>query len=196
MANLIKQQYPRITKLRAITTGTHQSLDDKVMSYQPYESNENYIKFLKFQHQFMNKVAPLYQSQQLTKVFYNLQSRCRLNYLKLDLADFNQSVTAVNDNEMNTLSLPAAIGWLYVIEGSKLGAAILAKEVGKLNLTGEYGARFLAGPGNGRGSAWREFMQSVESIELSDQEEQMMLDGALNAFMYVHSCVDNVLARN
>jgi len=191
---MIKQQYPRMTKLRAITTDSHQSLDDKVMSCQPFENNENYVKFLKFQHKLMEKVAPLYRNKQLITVFNDLNSRCRLNYLEQDLADFKQLVPANGNDEINALSLPAAIGWLYVIEGSKLGAAVLGKEVGKLNLSGEFGARFLAGPGNGRGNAWREFMQCVESIELSEQDEIKMLDGALNAFIYAHSCVDNVLA--
>ena len=195
MGNIASKQYPRITQLRAITTDTHQSLDDKVMSYEPLESNENYINFLRFQHKLMEKVAPLYQNKQLTTVFNDLGSRCRLNYLELDLTDFNQPVSSINNDEVNALSLPAAIGWLYVIEGSKLGAAILAREVGKLNLTGEFGARFLAGPGSGGGSAWREFMQSVELLDFSESEEKTKLDGAKDAFLYAHHCVDNVLAN-
>ncbi len=195
MTNIVKQQYPRMTKLRSVTTDSHQSLDDKVMSFKPFDSNENYIKFLNFQYRLMAKVAPLYQSKQLISVFNDLTSRCRLDYLKQDLIDFKQSISTGENNELNALSLPAAIGWLYVIEGSKLGAAVLAKQVGKLDLSDEFGARFLAGPGNGRGNAWREFMKSVESVNLSEQEEETMLEGALNAFNFAHTCIDNGLEQ-
>src|SRR3546814_7478223 len=44
----------------------------------------------------------------------------------------------------DVVDIPAALGWLYVAEGSNMGAALLRKEAAKIGLSDNHGARHLA----------------------------------------------------
>ncbi len=65
------------------------------------------------------------------------------------------------------------MGWLYVVEGSNLGAAFLLKDAAKLGLGEEFGARHLAGAPEGRGLHWRTFTAALDEIELTEEEERV-----------------------
>jgi protein TonB len=64
------------------------------------------------------------------------------------------------------------MGWLYVAEGSNLGAAFLLKEAVKLNLSGSFGARHLAGAPEGRGLHWRTFTAALDSSQQQEMSDQ------------------------
>ncbi|MGG2475716.1 biliverdin-producing heme oxygenase, partial [Rhizobium sp. BR5] len=83
--------------------------------------------------------------------------------------------------------LPEAMGWLYVVEGSNLGAAFLLKDAAKLGLTEEFGARHLAGAPEGRGLHWRTFTAALDEISLTVEEEERVVAGAEAAFRAVHA---------
>ena len=70
------------------------------------------------------------------------------------------------------------MGWLYVVEGSNLGAAFLLKDAAKLGLGEEFGARHLAGAPEGRGLHWRTFTAALDEIELTEEEERRVVSGA------------------
>jgi len=52
----------------------------------------------------------------------------------------------------------------------------------RLHFSGEFAAHYLAGPGAGRGSAWRHLVQLIDTIELTQAQEQALIDGARQAF--------------
>ncbi|MBM7329458.1 biliverdin-producing heme oxygenase, partial [Agrobacterium sp. S2] len=83
--------------------------------------------------------------------------------------------------------LPEAMGWLYVVEGSNLGAAFLLKDAAKLGLDEEFGARHLAGAPEGRGLHWRTFTAALDEISLTVEEEERVVAGAEEAFRAVHA---------
>ena len=78
--------------------------------------------------------------------------------------------------------LGAALGWLFVSEGSKLGAAFLIKRVAALGLTEEVGARHLGEPAGGRAEGWKSFTRTLDGLELSAEQEADVDKGALAAF--------------
>jgi len=88
--------------------------------------------------------------------------------------------------------LPTALGWLYVAEGSNLGAAFLLKEVRKLGLSETFGARHLAGAPEGRGLHWKTFTITLDGVSLTDPEEERVVAGARTAFQRVQRSVNEV----
>ncbi|MCO7188092.1 MULTISPECIES: biliverdin-producing heme oxygenase [unclassified Pseudoalteromonas] len=191
MSNLRAEHYPRMSKLRTSTSAVHDQLDKKIMDQSPFASKEHYGLFLRYQYHLMNYVASLYQGDQLALMINNLKSRDRTEQLLADFQDLDmaQPTQIINNAQFNA-SLHESLGWLYVVEGSKLGAAVLAKEAKKLGLDSAFGARFLSGSGAGRGSHWRQFMQDIESLTLSEQQEQEMLSGAQAAFKFANQLVE------
>ncbi|MBQ4838987.1 biliverdin-producing heme oxygenase [Pseudoalteromonas luteoviolacea] len=191
MSSLKSSNYPRMSKLRTSTSSVHDQLDKKIMAQSPFDNKANYGQFLCYQYHLMKHVAALYQDAQLATIIPDLQARDRSAQLLADFQDLNMpQPAAIHMLSKLNASHYESLGWLYVIEGSKLGAAILAKEAEKLGLSDKYGARFLAGSEVGRGSHWRQFMQSIEKVELSEDQEQAMLAGAQAAFKFANALVE------
>ncbi|KAG0926111.1 hypothetical protein G6F68_010211 [Rhizopus microsporus] len=88
------------------------------------------------------------------------------------------------------LPLPAALGWLYVAEGSNLGGTILYKMAAKLGLDRDFGARHLAAHPDGAARHWREFTAALDAVPLSAEQEQQVIDAADAAFRSVHGHVE------
>ncbi|RWX75105.1 biliverdin-producing heme oxygenase [Neorhizobium lilium] len=186
------QPQTRIQRLKASTDGTHRQLDQRIMGADPFASRERYGLFLRVQHQFHADVAPLYRSTDLNRMLPGLGERCRLEALRQDLADITGNEADSLEGQADALDLPKALGWVYVAEGSNLGAAFLLKEAEKLGLSEEFGARHLAGHPAGRGLHWRNFVASFNALPLSEAEETEAAEGARAAFRRVHGLVDDI----
>ena len=175
----------RALKLRQGTADLHDNIDKSIMAKDPFANVDNYVQFLSLQYYFLKDVAALYEHSELSKHIDDLVSRRRLGLLKQDFADLERALPRSSLAPLidNNTDLATALGWLYVVEGSKVGAAMLGKQVqARLHYTGEFAARYLAGPGAGRGSAWRHLVQLIDNIELTQAQEQALIDGARQAF--------------
>lgn len=75
-----------------------------------------------------------------------------------------------------------ALGWLFVSEGSKLGAAFLIKRAVALGMNETFGARHLAEPAGGRAEGWKTFTRTLDGLVFSEQQEAEADKGALDAF--------------
>lgn len=181
----------RIQRLKALTTGTHDTLDKRIMRAEPFASRERYALFLDVQHRFHADVAPLYASSDLNRMLPGLAGRCRLEALRQDVADLGG---AAEDFEPTTgpLTPAAALGWVYVAEGSNLGAAFLRKEAAKIGLSDDFGARHLAGHPEGRGLHWRNFVTTYNGLPLTETQELEAAEGAKAAFRRVHDLVEEI----
>ena len=186
------QPQTRIQRLKTLTDGTHQQLDQRIMSADPFGSRARYALFLRVQHQFHADVAPLYGSAELNRLLPGLAERCRLEALQADVEDLTGSALAPLEGQAGGLDVPQALGWLYVAEGSNLGAAFLLKEAAKLGLSDAFGARHLAGHPAGRGLHWRNFVAAFNALPMADNEEMQAADGARAAFRRVHGLVDEI----
>ena len=100
-------------RLKEDTRNIHDSVDETVMSVRPFDSVENYIKFLNLQSVFHKIVDPIYKDPALNQSIENLASMTRYDAVLNDLKDLEQ--------QPNTFKakLPApmgakAIGWLLL----------------------------------------------------------------------------------
>ena len=108
-----------------------------------------------------------------------------------DLRDLEQTLPApVPMRLVPDLPLAEALGWLYVAEGSNLGATVLYKLAGQLGLDAGFGARHLAPHPEGAARHWRAFTTALDSVALTAEQEQQVIDAADAAFRSVHDHVE------
>jgi heme oxygenase len=177
----------RAKRLKAATAATHDRLDQAVMAATPFANRARYGRFLALQHRFHRDLAPLYARADLLALLPDLAERQRLDQVVADLEDLDLPSSPAAADAPVIDDLPTALGWLYVAEGSNLGAAILYKAVAPLGCDADFGARHLAGHPDGRAAHWRSFTAALDAVSLTDAEEERVVAGAVAAFARVRS---------
>lgn len=171
-------------RLKEENRTTHDSVDNLVMSVEPFKNNENYSKFLKLQSVFHKVVDDIYKDSTLNQKIPELSDMARYEAVLKDLQDLNSEPYEFQ-GEIPKPQGNQAIGWLYCAEGSNLGAAFLFKDAQqKLNFNAEIGATHLAPHPDGRGKHWREFVEYLNQLGLDTQAEDEAIQGAKDAFAF------------
>lgn len=184
----------RAKRLKAATGAVHEALDKRIMAARPFASRESYGRFLAVQQAFHGDLAPLYADPRLAGFISDLAARERLGAIAADMTDLGLPIPAAAVGVApDPADLPAALGWLYVAEGSNLGAAFLLKMAAELGLHGGFGARHLAWHPEGRAAHWRIFTAALDAVELSDAEEERAIAGGKAAFVRVRDLVERHL---
>ncbi|MBZ4691092.1 biliverdin-producing heme oxygenase [Cereibacter changlensis] len=175
----------RAERLRAATHSTHERLDAAIMAARPFASVDNYLRFLRLQHGFHRDVAPLYGDPVLNRLIPGLDRFGRLGAVARDLADLGRAPPIYGSPPAAPRTAGAALGWLYVVEGSNLGAAFLLKAARKMGLSEDRGASHMAEAPEGRAAHWRSFKDALNAAALSTAEEEQVVAGANAAFARV-----------
>jgi len=190
----------RAKRLREATREMHERLDKSIMMHKAFESLARYGLFVKVQHQFHREIDALYANQVLDKLLPDLWGRRRFDLIERDLVDLRVTVPSLDAPPAFASSteadLPTALGWLYVAEGSNLGAAFLLNEARKLGLSETFGARHLAGAPEGRGLHWKTFTVALDGVSLTGPEEERVIAGARAAFACVQRLVNEVFSAH
>jgi len=169
-------------RLKTETAAEHERMHQLMGKADIFATLAKYTQFTLSQYYFQLEVEHLFEQDQVSKLIPDLDIRGRSEQARLDLQDLQlnpQGQELVSKN----VQFPAALGWIYVSEGSTLGAAFLFKEAqNRLGLTAEHGARNLAAYPEGRAKVWKRFVQALNDAELSQQEQDQVVQGALDAF--------------
>lgn len=178
-------------RLRAETRKTHEGLDRFIMAADPFGSRVSYGKFLFVQHGLHRDVEALYSFKPLEEFVPGLTSRTRLAAVEKDLLDLNlpqpEYTQAPATEAFDVTDIPEALGWLYVVEGSNLGAAFLLKFAKKMGLSETFGARHLAEPPEGRAPYWRLVKAALDTTVLTPDEVSRSVVVANTAFANVRA---------
>lgn len=183
---------PSLSKrLKAHTHDTHENIDHLVMAKDFFKSVDRYRTFLKIQYCFHRDVDPLYGDARLRTLLPDLAERRRLPLIAADLADLGDTPPTY-DADMSVIDADeaTALGWLYVAEGSNMGAALLRREAAKLGLSDAFGARHLAPAAIGPAPHWRAFATALDAVPLDAAALTRADAGAVAAFARVRSLVD------
>lgn len=187
----------RARRLKSATRETHERLDKSIMMRNPFGSRERYGMFVNVQHQFHREIDALYANPVFDGMLPDLDGRRRLSLIAQDLADLGMPVPENGARPAFTsdlnIDVPTALGWLYVAEGSNLGAAFLLKEAVKLDLSETFGARHLAAAPEGRGLHWKTFIAALDSLDLEQTEDERVVAGGQAAFARVQALVETFL---
>lgn len=172
----------RSQRLNELTHAPHTELDALVKSHKPFDSRESFARFVVAQYLFQSELQALYNDPHLIAIVPDLAERCRAEHARLDLADLDTDVPEALPGALQNPTLGQALGWIFVSEGSKLGAAFLIKRAVTLELSDNFGARHLGEPAGGRAEGWKQFTRILDSLELSAEEETAAERGAVAAF--------------
>lgn len=173
----------RSQRLKAATAAIHDRLDARIMALDPFAARDRYVRFLRAQQAFHDALDPLYASPALRAELPDLAERERSDAIAADLRDIGLAPPPVPDApRVEAVDMSTALGWLYVAEGSSLGAAFLLKAAQKIGLDADYGARHLAGHPDGRAAHWRRFTARIDAIDMTDAQEERMFAAARDAF--------------
>ncbi|MGZ0717293.1 biliverdin-producing heme oxygenase [Pseudomonas palleroniana] len=173
----------RSQRLNQITHAPHAKLDALVKAHAPFETQANFARFVVAQYLFQSELVALYNDPQLIEIFPDLAERCRAEAARLDLGDLDTDVPAPVAGAVKNPSKAEALGWLFVSEGSKLGAAFLIKRAVGLGLSETFGARHLGEPAGGRAEGWKRFTRTLDGLVLNAEEEAAVEKGAIDAFV-------------
>lgn len=178
----------RAQSLRRLTYDTHARLDQAVMAQGIFQDRARFARFLRMQYRFHADIAPLHARADLLALFPDLAARPRLHRIAADLHALGSEVPSAGDDmQAASLSVPAALGWLYVAEGSNLGAAVILKLATPLGVDAHFGASHLAPAAEGVASHWRHFTTALDAVDLPAHAEADVVAGARAAFTRVHA---------
>ena len=184
----------RAKRLKSSSNGVHEGLDNAIMAAKPFSSRDTYAEFLRIQQLFHRDIAALYETPELTALVPDLLERRRINEVLTDLDDLGAEPAPADGPPRfvagEPVDVPTALGWLYVAEGSNLGAAFLIKAAAALGLSAEFGARHLAASPEGRANHWRSFTAALDAPEMTEEEEARVQAGTAAAFARVRGLVD------
>ncbi len=189
---------PLSIRLRTATQQVHERLDHSIMAAASFTTIEGYGRFVRVQWAFHRDVEALYLNPKLNDLLPGLSARRRLPLITQDLADLGLDLPdaggARHFGLERGLDVAEALGWLYVAEGSNLGAALLRKEAAKLGLSDDHGARHLAPAPEGAAEHWRAFTAALNAAPLTADGERRAVAGAEAAFARVQALVDATTA--
>ncbi|MES2532144.1 MAG: biliverdin-producing heme oxygenase [Pseudomonadota bacterium] len=171
-------------RLRNETAAQHERMHALMAQADPFASRERYAQFVAAQYVFQRDVEHFFADPQVQGAVPDLAVRGRAAATLTDLADLDamDKVVPAQDVATRAVKMPEALGWLYVSEGSTLGAAFLFKEVGeKLGLSATFGARNLAAYPEGRARVWKRFVEALDAPALVPAQDQVIA-GALAAY--------------
>lgn len=168
-------------RLKSETAEQHERMHALMAQGNPFADRDSYARFVAAQYLFQRDVEHLFQNPVVQATVPDLEMRGRQEASLADLADLG--VAPPEGAYASTgVGMPAALGWLYVSEGSTLGAAFLFKEAKeRLGLSETFGARNLAAYPQGRAQAWRAFVASMDAPALADPALQDQVIAGANA---------------
>ncbi|KFF02988.1 biliverdin-producing heme oxygenase [Flavobacterium reichenbachii] len=181
-----------LNDLKTHTAESHKKLEGLPVSasiLSPDMNIENYCNYISLMHDVHNSaeevVFPL-----LSNIVDDLKDRKKKHLIEEDLLflDCNKTVSTSVFNAPE-MSVPFALGILYVIEGSSLGGRFILKNVA-LNpkLSGNQGVSYFSGYGDRTGSYWKSFLNTLSEYEQTNNCGDAIIEGAVYAFnrIYYH----------
>lgn len=170
-------------RLKTETASEHERMHQLMEKADVFASKEKYAQFTLSQYYFQKEIKALFQNENMTAIIPDLDIRGRSDAALLDLKDLN--IIPKQTQALQKIAFPQALGWIYVSEGSTLGAAFLFKEAQKrLGFDAEFGARNLAAYPEGRMKVWKRFTQALDEAGFTEQQKDQVVQGALDGFAY------------
>lgn len=181
-----------LNNLRTKTSESHKQLEALPISksiVDPKITTEEYALYLNLMHDVVqnleNDIYPI-----LSEVISDLEERKKaqqiLNDLKVAGSEKTQTVAISPFKNVTEISVPFAMGIMYVVEGSTLGGRFILKNIQEnLGFDEENGATYFSGYGNKTGSFWKKYLNSLTDFETKTNSEEEIIAGADYAFRVI-----------
>ncbi|WP_264537891.1 biliverdin-producing heme oxygenase [Flavobacterium sp. N1736] len=149
---------------------------------------DDYAHYLKLMydvhHNVEENIFPI-----LSGSIEDLENREKKHLIEEDLAflKYNKPVANSVFNTQN-LTIPFALGILYVVEGSSLGGRFILKNIETISgLDQGKGVSYFTGYGNKTGSQWKSFLNELTAYQQENNCENEIIEGAIYAFDSIHN---------
>lgn len=180
-----------LERLKNQTANAHKNLENLPVSssiLSPDLQISDYCHYLALMYEVhkstQDHIFPL-----LSGVFPDLEERKKMHLIENDLDFLNYKITGSNavfrDHD---ISIPFAIGIVYVVEGSSLGGRYILKNIETIPvLSNQNGVSYFAGYGNKTGSYWKGFLSALTEYQEKHNCEEEIIEGAVYAFDCIHN---------
>jgi heme oxygenase len=163
-------------KLKQATAAAHSSLDARFSGFH-LASLRGYRRFLEASAAALLPLEATLEDAGVETIFPDWPERSRSTAIKADLARLHGVVPPLRPAQ--PLNRNGALGVMYVLEGSRLGAKFLLQSVAR-HAWIEGATEYLA---HGAGKAlWQSFLLRLESEPVTPDGEMEILVGARDAF--------------
>lgn len=172
----------RRIRLKAITAPQHDAVDAMIASGALLDTVSGYRRYLAATLSARRCVETSLTRSGAADL-YPAWARRRIEPLvEADLADIAPALPAeMGGSSGAAMSAGSMLGALYVLEGSAMGARVIARRVARIGMGPGFGARHLhhqaAEP-----RAWPEFLDLLEVYPLTDQDDDACLHQAVATF--------------
>lgn len=180
-----------LNDLKTQTADSHKKLEELPVSMSimsPDMKIEEYAKYLNLMHDVHQDtegtIFPLF-----TNLIDDLEQRRKKQLIEADLSFLNYELTP-SEKVFKTkdISVPFALGILYVVEGSTLGGRFILKNVSKVpQLSGDKGVSYFNGYGEKTGSFWKSFLNFLSEYEQENNCGDSIIEGAVFAFDSIYN---------
>lgn len=125
------------------------------------------------------------------ELFPDTEERRKLGLIEKDIRFLSSYVHQLPNKKYEPLgggtSLPFALGYMYVVEGSSLGGRVILKHLQpKISVDENNGAAYFAGYGEGTGKYWKSFLNNFTGYVVSNDCAAEVIEGAKHAFASIH----------
>lgn len=168
--------------IKEATKTAHQQLEVIVVKkLKAIRSNEDYADLLKHFYVYFNAVEKVIAPFINTEVLPDYKERRNSKYLKQDIETLGYSIENLPEaNAPVVQSTIAALGSLYVLEGSIMGGRIIVQMLEKLGIT--TGISFFSGYGANTGLMWQQFTDVLNKYAPAESDEMEAIDAANATF--------------
>jgi heme oxygenase len=174
-------------RLRRETRDLHDRLEAAVDAERQLGARADYARYLRRLWRLHRSAEDDLCRRDFTAFGFSYATRRRSPLLEADLAALGCPLTARGQRDLVTLprlaNPAAALGSVYVIEGSALGARVLLGQItAALGLNGGHGAAFFAGRPSEDRQMWRSVVAALNGIDPSSPEADAAIAGARAMF--------------
>jgi len=180
-------------QLKSATLPAHQQLE-KLLVYRikAVSSVEDYLNLLRLFYGFCHPLEGVMMPLLSDAIIADLDERRKSTALLQDMERLRGGeVEAPLCDGMPVLSSSgAALGALYVMEGSTLGGSIIADMIRKrLPELPEDSLHFFTGYGPETEAKWTAFKLQLDAFATSEQDKKAVIDGANETFLAFHNWI-------
>lgn len=189
-----------LERLRNETKTEHQQLEKMVIPF--IRASVNYTAYSQLLKTFYGYFMPV--EEQIAKFVTDewipaFSQRRNANYILQDLQAIGQPNAALNTcTQLPAInSVYAALGALYVLEGSTQGGKIISKMlVANMQLPDFSAVRFFSGYGEQSDTMWHSFTGALNNLELSANQQDEIIRGATETFVAFKNWVKQQTENN
>lgn len=188
-----------LMRLRGKTANSHQLIEQNNVSQSLMSQNVTTIQYA----QYLSKMYPFVQGFEkivfpLLKHYEPLQldDRRKSHLIESDLALLNYNGVQLHENDelfsTHYQTSAAALGGMYVLEGSTLGGQIISRHLSKIlgnSVDGK--TTYLTAYKGQTSSMWKNFLQLLCSESDRHGLEEELIDSALNTFSLLNICLSH-----